>query len=64
MKMATAGCGAAKAASPASPSACRANVGQAVTDAQGRFSLPNLPNGSYTVNVIPRRGMRPCRNKR
>ncbi|MBE7529392.1 MAG: carboxypeptidase regulatory-like domain-containing protein [Ardenticatenaceae bacterium] len=28
----------------------------AVTDAQGRFSLPNLPNGSYTVNVTPPAG--------
>ncbi|MBK8990035.1 MAG: carboxypeptidase regulatory-like domain-containing protein [Chloroflexi bacterium] len=27
-----------------------------VTDANGRFSLPNLPNGSYTVNVIPPAG--------
>ncbi|MBK7916568.1 MAG: hypothetical protein IPJ94_09940 [Chloroflexi bacterium] len=24
-----------------------------VTDAQGRFSLPNLPNGNYTANVTP-----------
>lgn len=28
----------------------------AVTDARGRFSLPNLPNGSYTVNVTPPTG--------
>jgi hypothetical protein len=28
----------------------------AVTDAQGRFSLPNLPNGSYTVTVTPPAG--------
>lgn len=35
----------------AGPSA--ANV---VTDGHGRFSLPNLPNGSYTVNVTPPTG--------
>jgi PKD repeat protein len=31
----------------------------AVTDARGRFILPNLPNGSYTVNVTPTMGYAP-----
>jgi hypothetical protein len=33
-----------------------AALASAVTDAHGRFSLPNLPDGSYTVSITPPAG--------